>query len=487
MISFEPPSQQRGAWFSRPRPAAWRRRAECLPLDHPLEAWERLARDIQLLNETACGARRRLRCMEPFHRAARFLQSTLEECLAGERFPPSAGIGNQERRALMAWARLAVGYLCAQRDAGARHGGTRDTAALRGLQAMGQVMLNCFHQYGPEPPGAWRLVHELRAGAGRDAGPGTAPPATRGEAADPETAYRQILVMAAAGPLRLRQDEQAPVYRLLADWVRHVPIQELPGAEPKAPAVVFCPGSDEAPRQYPRDRLPDAAGLRLIDPAVLAGRARRRLAEIESGDARPAVSGERLAGETLRVLLGAWSGAVSRRFPRSETSTETDLVVGLDGTWRVLRDSREPHLRCRLADRSSAGFQVLVRDPAPGIVQVGELVAAREGPHWTIGIIRWLRRPDTAMLQVGVEAIARDARPVRLRVRRDGSASSPALLIRGNRAAHQPASLVTAPLPFREHMRVGLDESGNTVTLGQLVESTGSVSRFRIEEDVPAA
>lgn len=486
MTSFEPPRQQRRAWFKRPRPAAWRRGADTLPLDRPLDAWERLAGETGALNATACPARRRLRCLEPYYRSARFLQTTLDEQLAGERFPPSPALDAHERYAQEGWTRLAVGCLCAQRDAGARDRRTRADAALLGLEAMGQVMLNCYHQYVPEPEGAWHAVHELHAGADRMPGKSVSPGGGHAKAADPETAYRQILVMAAAGPLRLRQDEQAPVYRVLADWVRHVTIRDARGAEPKAPAVLFDPGTDEAPRQHPRDRLPGDAGMKMIDPAPLAARARRRLSEIESGDARPATSGERLAGETLRVLLGAWSGVVSRQFPRSQTSRETGLVVGLDRAWLALRDSREPQLRCRLTDRSSAGFQALVHDPPAGTVQVGELVAARGESHWTVGIVRWLRRPETALLQMGVEAIAREPRPVRLHARHDGGSPSRALLLKGNRAAHQPASLVTAALPFREHMRVDFDDSGETVTLGQLVESTGSINRFRVAPDVPA-
>jgi hypothetical protein len=381
---------------------------------------------------------------------------------------------------------LAVGYLCAQRDLDDRERGTRNAAALFGLQAMGRLMLVCYQQYVPEPSGAWLAVHALRNGADRMAPKTDAPASPVGDAGDPDSAYKQILVMAAAGPLRLRRGEQAPVYRVLADWSRHVAIRPLRGAQPKAPPVIFRPGEDEAPRQYPLDNMPDASGLRLIDPAPLAGRARRRLEQIETGDMRPAVSGKPLAGETLRVLLATWTGTVTRQFPRSETSQAAEFAVGLDRAWQAVEGTGVSHLNCRLTDRSSAGFQALVQDPPVGIVQVGELVAAREGSQWVVGVIRWLRQPEPSLLQVGVETIAREPRPVRLHLRDDDGGSSPALLLQGNRAAHQPPSLVTALLPFREHMRVRLEESGEMVRLGQLVESTGSVNRFRIEPEAPA-
>lgn len=486
MTAFKPPRQQRRPWIKRPRPAAWRKWADSLPLEHPAEAWEQLAREIRALNFTACSGRRRLKCLEPVHRAARLLQSDLEVRLAAERFPSSPEAQAHALGARDAWTRLAVGYLCVQRDLDDRERGTRTEAALFGLQAMGRLMLICYQQYVPEPRGAWLAVHALRNGADRAAPKTEAPASPVGDAGNPESAYKQLLVMAAAGPLRLRRDEQAPVYRVLADWSRHVAIRPLRGAQPKAPPVIFRPGEDEAPRQYPLDNMPDAAGLSLIDPAPLAARARRRLEQIETGDTRPAVAGEPLAGETLRVLLGIWTGTVTRQFPRSETSQATGFAVGLDSAWQALEGTNVSHLNCRLADRSSAGFQVLVQDPPAGIVQVGELVAAREGSQWVVGVIRWLRQPEPQLLQVGVETIAREPRPVRLHVQDDRGGSSPALLLQGNRAAHQPPSLVTALLPFREHMRVRLEESGEMVMLGQLVESTGSINRFRIEPEAPA-
>lgn len=481
MTPFKPPRQQRRPWFRRPRPAFLRKWADSLAEDLPLEAWEQLDGRLRSLNFTALPARRRLRCLEPLHRAAGRLQAVLEAEIAGERLPLSPASEDHAERARQGWARLAAGYLCVLRDLGERDHGARGQAALRGLQAMAQMMLDCYHQYLPEPRGAWRAIHELRDGAGSR--PGAGSPVNAGEAPDPDSAYKQILVMAAIGPFRLRQDEQAPVHRVLADWVRHVTIRPLLGAEPKAPPIVFRPGEDEAPRQYPLGQVPDSPGLKLIDPAPLAGRARSRLEQIETGDTRPGVSGERLASETLRVLLGAWSSAVTRQFPRSDIGQETLLAIGLGAACEALSGAREPRLSCRLADRSSSGFQALVNDPPAGMIQVGELVAARDGPDWNVGVVRWLRRPEAGQIQLGVETIARRPKPVRLRVPGGDPDSSPALLLEGNRAAHHPASLVTGPLSLREHMHVGLVESGETVMLGRLVESTGSVNRFRIEPD----
>lgn len=487
MTSFKPPRHQRRSWIGRPRPATLRKRAESLLLGHRFEAWERLDGELRLLNFTACSGRHRLRCLEPLFRCARRLQVALEEQLVGERYPPPPAIDELLLRARHCWTRLAVGYLCVQRDLGEHDRGARADGALRGLQSMAQLMLDCYHQYTPEPRGAWRAVHELHDGLGPKPGSATFNPAEDGDAADPGSAYKQILVMAGTGPFRFRPDEQALVHRVLAGWVRHVTIRSLRGAEPKAPPVVFRPGEDEAPRQYPLDQVPDAPGLRLIDPAPLAGRARRRLEQIETGDSRPGVSGEYLAGETLRVMLSGWSTAVSRQFPRSDMGQDTRLAIGLGPTWRALRGPPEPPLRCQVANRSAAGFQALVRNPSPGMLQVGELVAASDGSQWIAGIVRWLRRPESALLQVGVETIARGPQAVRVRGRDSDSQSSPALLLQGNRAAHHPSSLVTGPLPLREHMHVMLDDSPEMVVLGRLVESTGSINRFRIESDVPPA
>lgn len=481
-VTLKLPRQQRHPWFRRPGPAGFRALAESLPLDRPGEAWEQLARSLRELNFTACPARRRLRCMEPLLQAARRLQETLDRRLTLERFPLSPESAEYAARARETWARLAVGYLCAGRDLRGRDRGARQEVALRGLQCLGRLLLTCYHCYAPEPAGTWQAVHDCRELAGNDAEGTKVPANDTGDATDASTAYKQILVLAATGPLRLRQADQLAVYRVLAHWVRNVSIRPLRGAEPKGPPIVFRPGEDEAPRQYPRDRMPDAPGLRLIDPAPLAGRARHRLELMESGEHGSRLSGELLGGDTLRLLLAAWSGASARQFPRSESDHATALAVGLEATWHALQGSRRPSLRCQLADRSSAGFRAVLERAPPGLLQVGELVATDDRGGWVVGIVRWLRQREDEPLQLGVEAISRHPQPVNLRLDGDGHTCS-ALLIEENRAAHHPRSLVMPPVPFDEHTAVYVEETGESVSVGRLLESTGSVLRFRVEEN----
>ncbi len=76
---------------------------------------------------------------------------------------------------------------------------------------------------------------------------------------------------------------------------------------------------------------------------------------------------------------------------------------------------------------------------------------------------------------------------VRLRATDNSQDASPALLLKGNRAAHHPSSVVTAPLAMREHMQISLEGTGETIILGRLVEGTGSVNRYRIEPDADPA
>lgn len=477
-VSLKRPRQQRHPWFRRPRPNQYRAVVADLPMDRPGEAWESLAGALRDLNFTACGSRRRLRCMEPLLQSARFLQASLEAQLGRERFPLSRATDEYVARALEVWSRLAVGYLCALRDLRGNDRGTRHEVALRGLQSLGRLLLNCYHRYSPEPPGTWRAIHEFMEQPDVGEQGAEVPADDSGDATDAITAYKQILVLAATGPLRLRQGEQSAVHRVLAHWARYVSIRPLRDAEPKGPPIVFRPGEDEAPRQYPVDQMPDAPGLRLIDPGPLAGRARHRLGLIEAGDTGSRLSGEFLGGDTLRMLLATWSGASSRRFPRSDNGRASALAVGLEPAWQTIRGQRKAELRCQLVDHSSAGFRAVLERVPQGLIQVGELVAARDRGSWTLGIVRWLRQGEAGGLHVGVEAVSRQPRPIRIRTNGDALR---VLLIEENRAAHHPASLITPRMQFQDPSSLVIHETGEPLTLGRLLEATGSLYRFRIE------
>lgn len=478
-LTLKLPRQQRRTWFRRPRGLEQRQWIERLPTDRPEAVLRLVNRRLRDLNFTALPARHRVRCLAPFHRPLLEIHERLTERLDGYSMPLPRNRAAAMRQLAAAWARLSVGYLCSIRDAGKRETGSLEDAALGALRALGRLLLARTQVYASPPAGTWRIVHECHAVA-TEAGTAQKPSGDSGDARDAVTAYKQILVLGGTDMYRLRPAEQLALYQALAHWVRLVSIKRLRSREPKGPPLVFRPGEDESPRIYPHERMPDAPGLRLIDTATLAGHARQRLKRLEEGDTRSRPSGARLSGETLRNLLGAWSGSASRRFPRSKGQRGATIALGLTSSWRLLANGRgSDHQGCRLTARSASGFQAMIDNPAPDSVQVGEVVVVTEDDARVFGVVRWLRQDNEATLHLGVEALSREAGATTVAL--DGESSIPVFLLEANRATDQPPTLITPRSPLRERMAVTTPE-GHKLTLERLLEGTASYCRFRYRQ-----
>jgi len=475
-ISLKRPRQQRRAWLARPRPGALRQWAETLPLDRPEQALDAINRRLRSLNFTAMGARRRLQCLAPLQRPVRHLNRSLAESMVNERMPAHPDLAHRLVQLSETWARLSVGYLCAVDQMGRREGRLAREATLRALQSLGRLLLARSQVYAPPPAGTWQAIHYCRSALHGDMRP--VAPGEDGDAADTDTAYKQLLILGGIGPHRLRPSEQVALYQVLANWAQQVSVRPLRGAKPKAPPLVFRPGEDEAPRLYPQDHAPDSPGLRMIDPAPLAGRARHRLSLLEAGQHGARLSGAPLEADTLRALLNAWSASPSRRFPRAEKNQNGEMVLGLETCWRAIAGHDGMAMNCRVTNQSAGGIQATIHAPIPQTIAVGEVLAIRQDGEWRPGVVRWLRQPDPDSILLGIETVARRARALELALDGHG-VRIPALLLEENRAAESPSTLLTPRCPIHEHTTITTVE-GDSLQVGRCLERTAGYSRYRI-------
>ena len=145
-----------------------------------------------------------------------------------------------------------------------------------------------------------------------------------------------------------------------------------------------------------------------------------------------------------------------------------------------------------LVNISPGGYCLALRGIVPAQTQTGEIVGLMEqdadgSPHWNIGTIRWMKRVPDAALQIGLQLIAPNARPVMTQVRNSQLASAAfqrSLLLPALKGIGQPATLITAPMPYAVNQKIRLKDGANAqdVRLSKQVASSASFKQFQFDE-----
>ena len=138
----------------------------------------------------------------------------------------------------------------------------------------------------------------------------------------------------------------------------------------------------------------------------------------------------------------------------------------------------------KMVDVSAAGYRLLWDSGAGSQARVGELLGLRESTdpdsfHLGIGVVRWMKVAEEG-LELGVEMLSPGAVAVGTK-KRAGGEYTRSLLLPAIKALGQPATLLTAALPYRagDHLLVNGHGKELRVELTKLVENTGIFAQFQ--------
>lgn len=138
----------------------------------------------------------------------------------------------------------------------------------------------------------------------------------------------------------------------------------------------------------------------------------------------------------------------------------------------------------KMVNVSAAGYRLLWDSTASSQARVGELLGLREssdpdGFHLGIGVVRWMKVAEEG-LELGVEMLSPGAVAVGTR-KRAGGEYTRSLLLPAIQTLGQPATLLTAALPYRvgDHLLVNSHGEELRVELTKLVENTGVFAQFQ--------
>ncbi|MBT8449676.1 MAG: hypothetical protein KJO69_08300 [Gammaproteobacteria bacterium] len=137
---------------------------------------------------------------------------------------------------------------------------------------------------------------------------------------------------------------------------------------------------------------------------------------------------------------------------------------------------------------SPGGFCLKLDGELPKQTQTGEIVglldAATPGTFsWSVGCIRWIRRGIKGDLNIGIQLIAPNAKPVRAQIRTshaDDNNYQRCLMLPAIDNIGQPETILTSPLPFREgaKVRLKLNDELQDIHLKETIMNGHSFKQF---------
>jgi hypothetical protein len=303
--------------------------------------------------------------------------------------------------------------------------------AVRGLRAMAAQLKWLHARYGPLDESLWATANRMYAIAdakGFTRQLVTPYPAVPGETTA-EREYLRTVMLEACSPDSLLPLEAELAERLIAQFS---PLFTLSATQQPDTAYWMDVARPEPPSRIQRAPQHQSIGLRFFSGGQASDEIERLAAGIRATREVPAdvnLGGTYPPATVLHVLEHLklhWSSKLpERRHQRHRVKSRLTVAFGFDGAL----DAMEPEASLTFdgSDReswivenvSAGGFGALIPQVKGDWLRIGCLVALQPegGENWLLGIIRRLSRPTLQQAQVGIQTIARNARPVALRVR----------------------------------------------------------------------
>lgn len=317
------------------RPAAVAQWIQALPLASVGETARRLFHALQETNRLEARPSERFGALERFREPLRFADDALARHYIHQSHPLSP---KQRKIAELCRAlqrEMATGYKVVVLDAAgnaAPDPTLLTTAVQRALRYLAGVVLRSYRGYAPIPPNTWRELHALyNLAEARGLQDASVP--------DPEyrmapggtlrEAYQRVLLLAAAGPYRLRQGEQARLDALLEGWANDARLGAVGSARGAGPCGFVVDPNGDRPPTY-RGAVPDAEldTCRALDTRALVARLQGEMERLRGHPAQ-SLRQDPLDPTIVRRLAPVWGLLTKRGFARSAQSGEAPVTIGL--------------------------------------------------------------------------------------------------------------------------------------------------------------
>jgi len=249
----------------------------------------------------------------------------------------------------------------------------------RAIRYLSNVLLCSYQIYIQHPENIWLQVHrlylyaenhQLHVALIRDQ---VAP--DDGLDSSISDIYKQILLLALAGPYRLRQHVTEAVYNALEVWGENAHIH--PYGEILDDNYVFNinMNSDAAPGYFRDDGSVNPIFCRTVDTSELVQTMSNSM--LSGGN-----SATKIPPDVQKRLIVTWSGKSHRTFPRTSKSNEIAITLGLSATHHYIDEVIRPLVKNPAATCPSATDALQVGNPVSITEDDGDFVLD-ERAHYT--------------------------------------------------------------------------------------------------------
>lgn len=476
-----------------------------LPVTNTATAAQELYRVLCNLNRLPMDGRVRLDLLEMSAAPVATVIGGLQTHLGAVTLPLSA-----KKRQLADFLRLfqtemAYGYKSALQDMHTpvvwqKQRALMALAVERAIRHLALSLVRSYQVYIPYPAGVWREIHGLYRYAEANGGHVEAVSLTADGGSAKTSAlksYLQTVLLGLCSPYQLPPNECGQVYSFLANWADKAAVSTTLEISDTAGHFLIDLSADLPPTLFPRDVKPRAAPhLRDLVTLELARTVHTLIGRLQKGESPRALNLgadciDSACIDMLQRLLKFWGVSARRQFsrrpkkdaqiavcaglkalhffsdgqrsftppeqagPTLEAAPEINMqgqqtrnLSNSDGAESSSVDENFRIERWRVRDESAAGLSLLHLGEERVSVRVGDLLGLYndDARAWRVGLARWLKNPEMAKLEMGVEMLAPAARPVAVRPhtpdRQGKSEYAQALLLPAVEALRQPASLI---------------------------------------------
>lgn len=333
--SFDTRSRQVEAWV------------KALPMANTGESARRIFSALVEINRLDITANERLKALEHFRAPVFNISEVLKRHYVSQNLPLSPKNQKIARLAIQLQSEMALGYKAVIEDklasAFSKLGSKSLTQSIhRAISYLSNVLLCAYQIYIQHPEHTWLQIHRLYLFAEENDLHNI--PVTISLPTDPEAEntisdiYKKILLLALAGPYRLRQQVTETLNNALGDWTDYCKILPFSEAQETGFGFVINLNTDAAPGYFRDDGTAHPAFHRVVDTSELIDKLHEQALFADNSPVK-------IPPNIQNRLMQTWSGKSSRSFSRSAKHNETYITLGLSATHHYIDEVIRPSVK----------------------------------------------------------------------------------------------------------------------------------------------
>jgi len=327
-----------------------------LPMANTGESARRIYTALREMNRLTVPAHDRYKALETFRVPVYQITEVLKKHYISQNLPLSPKNQKIAELAIQLNSEMAVGYKAVIHDKLSKTFSRLSNKTLavclhRAIRYLSNVLLCSYQIYIQHPENVWLQIHRLYLYAeAHNLHSLLIKDHVAAEAfldCTISDIYKQILLLALAGPYRLRQHVTEAVYEALENWVASARITPYGEIQDDAYAFTIGMNTDAAPGYFRDDGTANPMFCRTLDTSELAQKINNALISADEAF-------KKIPEDILKRLLMTWSGKSHRTFPRTSKNNEIAITLGLSATHHYIDEVIRPLLKDPAATCPSA-------------------------------------------------------------------------------------------------------------------------------------